>query len=204
VAVLGLTARDGRRRRARRDELVINTLGGDDVVDASAVEAGAIDLTLNGGAGTDRLIGGQGNDLLIGGAGTDVGFCGAGNDTFVWNPGDGNDFVEGEAGEDTMLFNGANVGENIEVSANGQRLLFFRDPGNITMDCDEVEVVQFNALGGADLIIVSDLNGTSVTKVNLDLPTRRPPVWATTRRTRLSSRAHVATMLSPSMELRRA
>jgi Ca2+-binding RTX toxin-like protein len=151
------------------DELIISTVAGTDTLDASDVEAGAIDLTLNGGAGNDMLIGGHGNDLLIGAQGTDVGFCGAGNDTFVWNPGDGSDVVEGEAGEDTMLFNGANIAENIDVSANGRRLRFFRDAGNITMDCDEVEVVQFNAFGGADLIVVGDLSGTSVTKVNLDL-----------------------------------
>jgi Ca2+-binding RTX toxin-like protein len=151
------------------DELIINALGGTDTVDASEVEAGAIDLTLNGGAGNDMLIGGQGNDLLIGAQGTDIGFCGAGDDTFVWNPGDGSDVVEGEGGQDTMLFVGANIAENVDISANGRRLRFFRDAGNITMDCDEVEVVQFNALGGPDRITVNDLNGTSVTTVHLDL-----------------------------------
>ena len=44
---------------------------------------------------------------------------GAGNDTFVWNPGDDNDTVEGQAGIDTLLFNGANIAENIDISANG-------------------------------------------------------------------------------------
>ena len=34
---------------------------------------------------------------------------GAGDDTFVWNPGDDNDTIEGQAGVDTLLFNGANV-----------------------------------------------------------------------------------------------
>ena len=151
------------------DRLVINALAENDSVDASAMEAGAIELTLNGGAGNDTLNGGQGNDLIIGGQGLDLMLGEAGDDTFLWNPGDGSDVIEGEAGEDSMLFNGANVAENIEVSANGQRLRFFRSPGNITMDCDEVEVVQFNAFGGADLIIVDDLSRTSVTRLNLDL-----------------------------------
>ena len=52
---------------------------------------------------------------------------GAGDDTFVWNPGDDNDTLEGQAGFDTMLFNGANVAENIDISANGGRVLFFRN-----------------------------------------------------------------------------
>ena len=46
---------------------------------------------------------------------------GAGDDTFVWNPGDGSDTVEGQDGTDTMLFNGANINEKIDLSANGSR-----------------------------------------------------------------------------------
>ena len=87
---------------------------------------------------------------------------GAGDDTFVWDPGDGSDVVEGQAGADTMLFNGAAVAEQVDVSANGNRLRFFRDPGNITMDTAGVERVDFNALGGADVVTVNDLTGTDV------------------------------------------
>ena len=67
-----------------------------------------------------------------------------------------------------MLFNGANGAEH-RPSANGGRLRFFRDTGNITMDTDEVETVDFKALGGADVVTVNDLTGTDVTKVDLDL-----------------------------------
>jgi hypothetical protein len=56
---------------------------------------------------------------------------GAGEDTFVWDPGDGSDTIEGEDGADTMLFNGANVAEKIELSANGNRLRFVRDIATI-------------------------------------------------------------------------
>ena len=94
---------------------------------------------------------------------------GAGDDTFVWNPGDGSDTVEGQAGIDTMLFNGANVNEKIDISANGQRVRFTRDVGNIMMDLNGVEGIDFNALGGADTITVNDLTGTDVTQLNLDL-----------------------------------
>jgi Ca2+-binding RTX toxin-like protein len=151
------------------DSLVINALGGDDVVDASVVEAGAIDLVLNGGAGNDTLTGGAGNDVIIGAQGTDTMFGGAGDDTFVWNPGDGSDVIEGQAGQDTLLFNGANVNETVNLSANGQRLRFFRDIANITMDCGSLELVRFNALGGADTITVNDLSATAVTNVTVDL-----------------------------------
>ena len=94
---------------------------------------------------------------------------GAGDDTFVWNPGDGSDVVEGQDGIDTLLFNGANIAENIDISANGGRVRFTRDIGNITMDLNGVEQIQFNALGGADNITVNDLTGTDVTQVALDL-----------------------------------
>jgi Ca2+-binding RTX toxin-like protein len=94
---------------------------------------------------------------------------GAGNDTFVWNPGDGSDVVEGQAGFDTMQFNGSNASENIDISANGSRLRFFRDAGNITMDVNGTERINFDALGGADNIVVNDLTGTNVSQVNLNL-----------------------------------
>ena len=151
------------------DRLTVNALGGDDSVDASGLEAGVVALQINGGAGADILTGSQGNDLVIGGDGNDVALLGAGDDTFVWNPGDGSDTVEGQAGNDTMLFNGANVSENIDISANGERVRFFRDIANVTMDLNDVERIDFNALGGADTITVNDLSGTDVTAVNLDL-----------------------------------
>ena len=74
---------------------------------------------------------------------------GSGSDTFQWDPGDGSDTIEGDSGTDTMLFNGANVAERIELSANGNRLRFTRESANIVMDTDSVERVVFNALGGA-------------------------------------------------------
>ncbi len=151
------------------DSLTINALAGNDTVDASALPAGLIALTLNGGDGDDVLTGSHGNDVINGGRGNDVALMGDGDDTFVWNPGDGSDTVEGQAGFDTMLFNGSNVNENISISANGPRVRFFRDVANVTMDLNDVEGIDFNALGGADTITVNDLTGTDVTQVNLDL-----------------------------------
>ena len=119
---------------------------------------------MNGGLGNDILIGSEGDDLFNGGDGNDTALMGAGDDIFVWNPGDDNDTLEGQDGFDTMLFNGANVAENINISANGGRVLFFRDIANVTMDLNDVEKIDFNALGGADNIVVNDLSGTDVTR----------------------------------------
>ena len=68
-----------------------------------------------------------------------------------------------------MLFNGSNGGEIFDVSANGERVLFTRNLGNIVMDLDDVETIDLNALGGADTITVNDLSGTDVNEVDLDL-----------------------------------
>ena len=68
-----------------------------------------------------------------------------------------------------MRFNGAAVAEQVDLSANGNRLRFFRDAANITMDTAGVERVDFNALGGADIVTVNDLTGTDVSAVNIDL-----------------------------------
>ena len=125
--------------------------------------------TISGGSGNETLLGGRGNDSIDGNRGTDAGVMGPGNDTFIWDPGDGSDKVEGQLGVDTMVFNGANAAEQVDVSANGTRLRFFRNPGNITMDTASVERVDFNALGGADSVTVNDLRATAVRALNLDL-----------------------------------
>src|SRR4029077_2526934 len=62
------------------EHIVVSAGDGDDVVDASGLPAGRASLEINGGRGNDRLIGSTGND------------------TFVWNPRDGSDIVEGSSG----------------------------------------------------------------------------------------------------------
>jgi len=178
VTVSGLSAVVTVDNPDATDQLSVVGGAGDDTIDASALAAGTISLILHGGAGDDTLIGSQGadtlfgddgNDVVIGGRGNDAALMGNGDDTFIWNPGDGSDIVEGQAGTDTLLFNGANIGENIDLSANGTRVRFFRDVGNVGMDVNGVEHIHFNALGGADNINVGDLTGTGVTQVDIDL-----------------------------------
>jgi Ca2+-binding RTX toxin-like protein len=135
----------------------------------TAIAGGAGNDTIAGGKGVETLFGGDGNDSIDGNGGNDVARLGGGDDTFIWDPGDGSDTVEGQNGADTMLFNGANVSEQVELSANGNRLKFFRTQANITMDTAGVERVDFNALGGADVVTVNDLSGTDVSRVDVDL-----------------------------------
>jgi len=118
---------------------------------AQGGDGGAGDDRIAGGPGVETLLGGDGNDSIDGNGGNDTADLGAGDDTFVWDPGDGSDTIEGQDGNDTMVFNGA-AAEQVSVSASGERLTFFRTPGNITMDTHGVENIDFNALGGADAV----------------------------------------------------
>ena len=147
--------------------------------------------TLNGGDGNDILDGGDGDDTVVGGKGTDTAFLGAGNDTFIWNPGDGNDVVEGGSGFDTLDFRGANISENIVISANGSGAMFTRANGNI--DLNGVERIQFEAQGQhADNITINDLTGTDVKQVAIDLGAGTAAA-AMVRRTRFTSTRPTAT-----------
>jgi predicted lipoprotein with Yx(FWY)xxD motif len=167
--------------RTKISRIAVNAGAGDDVVridESNGVFTDTIPTLIDGGPGNDNLAGGSGAETLLGGPGNDVidgnkgrdtALMGSGNDVFVWDPGDGSDVVEGQDGLDTMRFNGAAGAEQFTLSANGPRLRFFRDVGNVTMDTAGVETIDLNALGGADLVTVNDLSGTDVTNVNVDL-----------------------------------
>jgi len=162
-------------------EIAVNASGGDDAVridDSNGSFTDSIPTTIDGGDGADTIAGGKGVETLRGGngddtidgnGGNDAASLGAGDDTFVWDPGDGSDTIEGDRGTDTLRFNGAGADEQVTLSANGARLKFFRVQANITMDTAGVERVDFNALGGADLVTVNDLGPTDVTDVRVDL-----------------------------------
>ncbi len=160
------------------EKLVLNANGGDDSFSATGNLAALIAITVDGGTGNDNLLGSNGVDLLLGGdgndfadgqQGNDTALLGAGDDAFQWDPGDGNDVIEGQDGTDTMPFNGSAANENMEVSANGGRVRFTRDIANIVMDLDDVEIITARTLGGTDNLVVNDVSGTDLTRVNAEL-----------------------------------
>ena len=160
------------------EKLTLNANGGDDSFSATGNLAALIQIVVDGGTGNDTLLGSNGADFLLGGdgndfvdgnQGNDTALLGAGDDTFQWDPGDGSDIVEGQDGADKMLFNGANINEKMDVSANGGRIRFTRDVASIVMDLNDVERIDANMLGGVDNLTVNDVTGTDLTQVNPNL-----------------------------------
>jgi len=165
-------------KRSDFGQIQVNSRGGNDVVRIdygaevqpfTVIDTGDGNDTAFGGSGNELFRTGAGNDVVDGNRGTDTALLGTGNDAFSWDPGDGSDVIEGGRDQDTMVFNGAAAAEKFVASANGPRLRFTRDLGNIVMDTDDVERVTLNALGGADTVTVGDLRGTDVQKVDIDL-----------------------------------
>jgi Ca2+-binding RTX toxin-like protein len=179
VDVTGLaTALKIERSEAANDVVDVNGLDGNDTISGAVglaaliklgIDGGAGNDTINGGDGAETLLGGDGDDAIDGNGGADVGLLGAGDDTFRWDPGDGSDVVEGQDGGDALLFNGAGVAETFDISANGERVKLFRDIGNVTMDLNDTELIDVQALGGADNAVVNDVTGTDLKSVAFDL-----------------------------------
>jgi len=160
------------------DALIVKGQGRDDGLGALSLSSGIVKLTLDGGVGNDtilgspgddQLLGGDGNDFVQGEQGSDTARLGAGDDIFQWVPGDGSDTVEGEGGTDVLRFNGANIDESFEVSANGTRVRFTRDIGTVTMDLNGLENIDLLTLDGRDQVKVGDLSGTDTTAIGVDL-----------------------------------
>ena len=68
-----------------------------------------------------------------------------------------------------MAFNGSNIGENIDVAANGSRVRLTRNVASVVMDFDDIESTNIRTLGGADQVTVDDLTGTDLKAANVDL-----------------------------------
>jgi Ca2+-binding RTX toxin-like protein len=171
---------------AASENLVLNANGGNDSFSATGSLAFLIKITADGGAGDDSLLGSDGADVLLGGSGNDfvdgqqrqdVVFLGAGDDTFHCDVADAPgglslEVIEGQDGVDTMIFEGSNANEGIAATAQSGRVLFTRTVNSIDQQAlrlHDVESIVAKAFGGADGVLVSDLSGTSVTRVVADL-----------------------------------
>ena len=163
--------------RAAIESISVDAGGGNDTVVVgpgfgeigALIDGGKGNDTLSGGSGNDFLIGGDGNDTFDPGPGNDTVLAGKGNDVVIWNPGDGSDIIEGQDGDDRLEFNGANLSEQFDLSANGGRVRFLRDVASITLDLNDVEELDLSALGGIDRLTVHDLSGTDLVRLAVEL-----------------------------------
>ncbi len=136
---------------------------------ALTIDGGAGADTLRGGDGDDTVLGGDGDDIVAGGRGADTARLGNGDDRFQWNPGDGNDVAEGQSGLDTLEFNGSNIGEQIDVTAQAGRVRLTRNVAAVSLDFAGFEASKVRALGGSDQITFGDLAGTALKTNDVDL-----------------------------------
>ena len=95
---------------------------------------------------------------------------GAGDDTFVWNPGDGSDTVEGQARQrHAPVQRRQRQREHRHLGqwrrGRGSPATSATSPWTSTAS----RRIDVNALGGADTITVNDLTGTDVKQVDIDL-----------------------------------
>jgi Ca2+-binding RTX toxin-like protein len=142
------------------DMIRIQGLGGEDIVDASAVGAGSPLLVLDGGIGNDILLGGAGNDTLVGGDN---------DDTLLGNG--GVDVLDGSFGDNTLIQDGTNVttglvtifgdalDNTITISRDGAGALFSNGvpiPGATVANTSLIRVF---GMGGNDTITLNEASG---------------------------------------------
>jgi Ca2+-binding RTX toxin-like protein len=177
VAVTGLSAQMTIGNADSTDQLYIFGEGGNDIIDASKLPAGAMKLIVYGGAGNDRITGSKGNDTIVaetgndivsGGKGDDSVWLDEGNDLYLWRAGDGAHYVEAGAGFDTARLTGANTDEYLGIGAAAGHAFFYRN-GVFRLEADDLERIQIRALGGADTIDIHDLADSEVQQVAVDL-----------------------------------
>ena len=101
-------------------DLLVGGLGDDQLFgeeDADELSGNEGNDTLDGGDGNDTLWGGGNNDSLIGSSGDDTLFGGSGDD--ILQGGTGDDILNGQGGSDTYLFNLGDGNDYIEDASFG-------------------------------------------------------------------------------------
>lgn len=111
-------------------------------------------------AGNDSVRSGNGNDTIIGGAGNDFLEGEDGNDTYIYNPGDGNDFIKEEFSDTDVLAFGSGIAAGNIVfhrnwSDNSLNLSFNHMNGSVHME------EQFYSSGYYNIKTITFTDGTT-------------------------------------------
>ncbi|MBC7945183.1 MAG: hypothetical protein H7X91_07985 [Burkholderiales bacterium] len=144
---------------------MIQTGGGDDVVDLTSENYDYGNVSIDGGAGKDVLWSGSGNDLVIGGGGSDELFGGYGADLLIGGldndrlEGDGDvDILQGGDGNDTLIdglsnnvFDGGAGKDDLTGGAGNE--LFIGGTGNDIIGTGlGADIIAVNRGGGRDIV----------------------------------------------------
>jgi Ca2+-binding RTX toxin-like protein len=160
ISVVGLAARVNITDSEANDRLIINTLAGHDVMDATSLASVAIQLTADGGPGDDILHGGIGNDNLSGGDDDDVLIGGSGTDVLNGGPGDNTVIQDGvNAGSGIVSIFGTDAADTITLSRDGAGNLLSNDvviPGATVANTVLIRVF---GRGGADVLTLNETSG---------------------------------------------
>lgn len=152
---------------------IFGGLGNDTIIgsdDADLIFGGPGQDVIVAGGGDDDVYGEEGNDTITGGTGTDRLHGGDDFDIFIWNAGDGSDFIDGGGdAADILNFNGSVAADAfmLQAAANSTHLNVIL--GAAVVDTHGVEQINVNGQGGGDTFNVADLTKTEVVAVNLNL-----------------------------------
>ena len=144
-----------------------NLSGGDGV---DRVQGGLGNDTVNGGDGDDTLFGYDtvgansepGNDILRGGKGNDYLYGGQGNDLYLYDRGDGSDYISeqaktGTASTDTLRLGAGILPQDVSLYRDGNALIVVVDNSNQQIRIDryydatdlQIERIEFDGGNGA-------------------------------------------------------
>lgn len=146
------------------------------------------DDELYGADGTDYLWGQEDNDTLTGYLGDDYLKGGTGNDTYIWNSGDGNDYIGGheDTASDNIQINGANIsgitiewdeaqGRNVITNDGGTGITDYRhNSGFLRFKMDDASILRIYGWENNDYGI--DIPTTPSTPTPVPVPPVPTPV----------------------------
>jgi hypothetical protein len=162
--------------RSEGDSLEIETLAGNDTIDAGALDANVIALTFSGDTGDDTVIGSPFNDVIDVGTGGDNVQALSGQDTIIAVVSDGDDLIDGGPGFDTLFADGTTAADTWELSrtllATGRRAMQIANldgsgATHSTLTATFVESLNLRTGEGADQTTLGDIRFTGVRVVTI-------------------------------------
>lgn len=152
------------------DDIIWSNVGNDVVLGSNGndrIDGGPGNDILFGGNDNDSIKGGDGNDQVEGNTGIDALGGGPGEDEYIFNAGDGQDFITETSGNDKIVFGSgiALAGLSFARSAADLQITFAGVP------TDSITIADFYEPGGAKVVEELEFSGGST----FDLAAMPPP-----------------------------